>query len=134
MFPIDALNASVVEMDNIRLNCYAENAKDVTWLHNNKSILLYKLGGSMNLSKDYEGRASLENNCFKTGDLSLTIARVRKEDTGIYRCFVGDSTTKGNPHAYVLHVNGIRLGIVGLNITCHFTIVNIVNNLVHFPK
>lgn len=127
MFPTDALNVSAVEMDNITLNCYAHNAKDVTWLHTNGSVLIYKLGGSMNPSKDYKRRASLENNCFKTGDLSLTIARVRKEDTGIYRCFVGDGTTKGNPHAYVLHVNG-KTGkidcIVGLNITCHFTIVN----------
>ncbi len=110
MFPIDALNASVVEMDNISLKCFAHNAKDVTWLHYDKSVLSYKLGGSVNVSKGYEGRASLENNCFKTGDLSLTVARVRKEDAGLYRCFVGDSTTKGDPHAYVLHMNGMRLG------------------------
>lgn len=105
-----AQNASAVEMDNITLNCYAHNAEDVTWLHNNESVLLYKLSGSMKPSKDYEGRASLEKNCFKTGDLSLTIACVRKEDAGIYRCFVGDGTTKGYPHAYLLHVNEKRSG------------------------
>ncbi len=110
MFPTDAQNVNAVEMDNITLNCYAHNAEDVTWLHNNGNVLLYKLGGSMNPGKGYEGRALLEKNCFKTGDLSLTIARVRKEHSGIYRCFVGDGTTKGYPHAYLLHVNGIRLG------------------------
>ncbi|KAK2903508.1 hypothetical protein Q8A67_008221 [Cirrhinus molitorella] len=103
-----APNVSAVEMDNITLNCYAENAEDVTWLHNNKNVMHSKMDGSMNSSKDYEGRASLEKDWFKTGDLSLTITGVHKADAGTYRCFADDETVKGNPHAYVLHVNEKR--------------------------
>ncbi|XP_058602553.1 uncharacterized protein LOC131521636 [Onychostoma macrolepis] len=105
-----ALNESAVEMDNITLSCYAHDAKDVTWLHNNKRVLHYKTDGSVNPGKGYEKRASLEKNCFKTGNFSLTITRVRKADAGIYRCFVDDETVKGNPHASVLHVNEKRSG------------------------
>ncbi|XP_016342575.1 uncharacterized protein LOC107689167 isoform X1 [Sinocyclocheilus anshuiensis] len=101
-----ALTESAEETNNITLNCYAHNAKDVKWLHNNESVLHYKINGSENPGKGYEGRVFLlEKNCFKTGDLSLTVTRVRKADAGIYRCFVDDETVKGNPHAYVLHVN-----------------------------
>ncbi|XP_016342354.1 uncharacterized protein LOC107688999 isoform X2 [Sinocyclocheilus anshuiensis] len=103
-----ALNVSVEETDSITLNCYAHNTKDVTWLHNNKRVLHYKLDGSVNPGKGYEGRASLEKNGFKTGDFSLTIPNVSKADAGIYRCFVDDETAKGNPHAYLLHVNEKR--------------------------
>lgn len=105
-----ALNENAEKTNNITLSCYAHNAKDVTWLHNNERVLHYKMDGSVNPGKGYEKRASLENNCFKTGDLSLTITRVRKEDAGIYRCFLDDETVKGNPHTYVLHVNEKRSG------------------------
>ncbi|KAL0173288.1 hypothetical protein M9458_033599, partial [Cirrhinus mrigala] len=91
--------------DNTILHCYARNAKDVTWLHNTEKVLHSKMHGSINASKDYEGRASLAKDCFNTGDLSLTIAGVRKGDAGIYRCFVDDETVKGIPDASVLHVN-----------------------------
>ncbi|XP_073703237.1 uncharacterized protein [Garra rufa] len=101
-----AVNVRVKEMDNITLNCNADNAKDVTWLHNNEMVLHSKMNGSMNLREGYEGRASLKKDCFKTGDLSLTITGVRKADAGIYRCFVDDETVKGDPHASVLDVNG----------------------------
>lgn len=137
MFPIDAENKSVVETDNITLKCYAVNAKDVTWMHDNERVLHFKTDGSINPGKGYEGRASLAKDCFKTGDLSLTIAGVRIEDAGIYRCFVDDETVKGNPHACVLLVNG-KTGksdcTVELNIACHVTgQLRHNNNLVHFP-
>ncbi|KAI2655818.1 hypothetical protein H4Q32_024439 [Labeo rohita] len=103
-----AENKSVVETDNITLKCYAVNAKDVTWMHDNERVLHFKTDGSINPGKGYEGRASLAKDCFKTGDLSLTIAGVRIEDAGIYRCFVDDETVKGNPHACVLLVNEKR--------------------------
>ncbi|XP_059424621.1 uncharacterized protein LOC132158993 [Carassius carassius] len=100
-----ALNESVEETDNITLNCYALNAKDVMWLHNHESVLYYKMDGSVNPGKGFERRALLAKNCFKTGNFSLTITRVRKADAGLYRCFVDSETVKGNPHAYVLDVN-----------------------------
>ncbi|KAK7147879.1 hypothetical protein R3I94_010416 [Phoxinus phoxinus] len=104
-----AINKHAAEMDNITLDCHADNANDVTWLHNNERVLQYKKDGSINPGKGYEGRVSLEKNCFKTGDFSLTITGVRKTDAGIYRCFVDDGTTKGDPHTYDLsHVNEKR--------------------------
>ncbi|KAK7157250.1 hypothetical protein R3I93_008657 [Phoxinus phoxinus] len=104
-----ALNVHVAEMDNITLKCLRRNANDVTWLHNNERVLQYKKDGSINPGKGYEGRVSLEKNCFKTGDISLTITGVRKTDAGIYRCFVDDETTEGYPHTYDLsHVNEKR--------------------------
>lgn len=126
---------SVEETDNITFSCYSHSPKDVTWLHNDERVVHYKKDGSVNHGKGYEGRASLEKNCFKSGDFSLTILNVSKADAGIYRCFEDDETAKGNPHAYVLHVNG-KTGkidyIVGFNIACCFTCQlwhN--NNLVH---
>ncbi|XP_052435511.1 uncharacterized protein LOC127975449 isoform X2 [Carassius gibelio] len=100
-----ALYKSVEETDNITLNCYALSAQDVTWLHDNERVLYYKMDGSVNPGKGFERRAMLANNCFKTGNFSLTITRVRKADAGLYRCFVDSETVKGNPHAYVLDVN-----------------------------
>lgn len=103
-----ALNVSVEETDNITFSCYSLSPKDVTWLHNDERVVHYKKDGSVNHGKGYEGRASLEKNCFKSGDFSLTILNVSKADAGIYRCFEDDETAKGNPHAYVLHVNEKR--------------------------
>ncbi|XP_043117085.1 uncharacterized protein LOC122360496 isoform X3 [Puntigrus tetrazona] len=100
-----AQDVSAVETENIILNCYAHSTEDVTWLHNKKIILHVKMNGSASFSKDYEGRVSVKKSCFKTGDFSLTIARVLKEDAGTYRCFVDDETKKGIPQASVLHVN-----------------------------
>lgn len=100
-----ALNESAEETDSITLNCYAHSAKDVTWLHNNKRVLHYKMDRSMNPGKGFERRDLLAKNYFKTGNFSLTITRVRKADAGLYRCFVDSETVKGNPQAYVLHVN-----------------------------
>lgn len=60
----------------------------------------------MNPGKGFERRDLLAKNYFKTGNFSLTITRVRKADAGLYRCFVDSETVKGNPQAYVLHVNG----------------------------
>ncbi|XP_077063223.1 uncharacterized protein LOC143715375 [Siphateles boraxobius] len=97
-----AIDVHAAEMDNITLNCHADNTKDATWLHNNERVLQYKKDGSKNPGKGYEGRVSLEKNCFKTGDFSLTIAGVRKTDAGIYRCFVDDEAIKGYPHTYNL--------------------------------
>lgn len=94
-------------MDSITLACHADSANDVTWLHNGERVMHYKKDGSINPGKGYEGRVSLEKNCFKTGDFSLTITGVCKTDAGILRCFVDDGTAKGYPHAYALsHVNG----------------------------
>ncbi|XP_043117084.1 uncharacterized protein LOC122360496 isoform X2 [Puntigrus tetrazona] len=103
-----AQDVSAVETENIILNCYAHSTEDVTWLHNKKIILHVKMNGSASFSKDYEGRVSVKKSCFKTGDFSLTIARVLKEDAGTYRCFVDDETKKGIPQASVLHVNEKR--------------------------
>lgn len=104
-----ALNVHAAEMDNITLDCHVGNANDVTWLHDNQRVLHYKKDGSINPGKGYEGRVSLEKNCFKTGDFSLTITGVRKTDAGIYRCFVDDEMTEGYPHTYYLsHVNAKR--------------------------
>lgn len=105
-----ALNETAEETDSITLKCYAADGKDVTWLHYDERVLHYKTGGSVNVSKGFERRASLEKDCFKTGSLSLTITSVHKADAGIYRCFVDDETVKGNSHAYLLQVNEKRSG------------------------
>lgn len=99
-----ALKLSVDETDNITFSCYSRSAEDVTWLHNKETVLHYMMDGSVNPGKGYEGRASLEKTCFKTGDFSLTICNVRQADAGVYRCFVDDETIKGYPHAYELEV------------------------------
>ncbi|XP_059363267.1 uncharacterized protein LOC132102687 isoform X2 [Carassius carassius] len=103
-----ALKLSVEETDNITFTCYSHNAEDVTWLRNKERVLHYTMDGSVNPGKGYEGRASLEKTCFKTGDFSLTISNVGQADAGIYRCFVDDETIKGYPHAYELQVNEKR--------------------------
>lgn len=128
---IDALNVHAAEMDNITLDCHVGNANDVTWLHDNQRVLHYKKDGSINPGKGYEGRVSLEKNCFKTGDFSLTITGVRKTDAGIYRCFVDDEMTEGYPHTYYLsHVNG-KTGKGDSNLI--FNLHHMVNNnLVNF--
>lgn len=102
----DALNVYTAEMDNFTLTCHAANARDVTWLYNDTKALHYIEDGTINPGKGYEERVSLEKNCLKIGDLSLTITGVCKKDAGLYRCFVNDETTKGYPQAYLLHVNG----------------------------
>lgn len=114
----DPVNVDTAEMDNITLNCYAANARDVTWLHNDTKVLHYKKGGTITPGKAYEGRVSLEKNCFKTGDLSLTITGVCMKDAGLYRCFVDDETAKGYPHTYLLHVKG-KTEKVDLNLFFH---------------
>ncbi|XP_067305366.1 uncharacterized protein [Pseudorasbora parva] len=101
-----ALNVEAAAMDNITLECYADNANGVTWLHKNDRVLSYKKDGSINIGKGYEERVSLEPKCLKTGDYSLTITGFLKTDAGIYRCFLDDETTKGDPHAH--HVNEKR--------------------------
>ncbi|ROK87122.1 hypothetical protein DPX16_10262 [Anabarilius grahami] len=103
-----AVNVHKAEMDNITLSCHAANANDVTWLYNDEKVLHYTKDGTIIPGKGYEGRVSLEKNCLKTGDLSLTITGVHKTDAGLYRCFVHDETTKGYPHTYLLHVNEKR--------------------------
>lgn len=111
---------NAAEKDNITLTCHADSASDVTWLRNSERVMHYKKYGSINLGKAFEGRVSLEKNCFKTGNFSLTITGVRKTDAGIYRCFVDDETTKGYPHAYVLtDVNG-KTGKGDSNLIFHF--------------
>lgn len=105
----------MAEMDNITLSCHAANANDVTWRHNGEIVLHYKKGGTIIPGKGYEGRVSLEKNCHKTGDHSLTITGVRKRDAGLYQCLLDDETTKGYPHTYLLHVNG-KTGKVDFNL------------------
>ncbi|XP_039537245.1 uncharacterized protein LOC120485506 isoform X2 [Pimephales promelas] len=103
-----AKDVHVKEMDNITLDCYAVSPKDVTWLHNKERVLHYN--GSIYSGEGYKGRVSLEENCFKTGDFSLTITGVRETDAGIYRCFKDDETKEGYPHTtyHLAHVNGNR--------------------------
>ncbi|XP_048008515.1 uncharacterized protein LOC125243156 isoform X2 [Megalobrama amblycephala] len=103
-----AVNVDTAEMDNITLSCHAANANDVTWLHKDEKVLHYKKDGTIIPGKGYEGRVSLEKNCLKTGDLSLTITGVCKTDAGLYQCFVNDETTKGDPQACLLHVKEKR--------------------------
>lgn len=103
------VNVSAEEFANITLPCYAgtlTNVNDVTWLHNKIKVLHYFKNGSMSFGKGYEGRVSLTRDGFRYGDLSLTFTKVQKRDAGLYRCFVNDETTKGDPHSYMLHVNG----------------------------
>lgn len=122
---IDATNVHMAGMDKITLKCFAANANDVTWLHNYDRVLHHKKEGSVNPGTGYEGRVSLEKNCFKTGDLSLTITEVRKTDDGLYRCFVDDETTKGYPHAHRLHVNGkTGKGNLHLSFNLYHTVKN----------
>ncbi|XP_026084630.1 uncharacterized protein LOC113060049 isoform X2 [Carassius auratus] len=103
-----ALKLSVDETDSITFSCYSRSAEDVTWLHNKETVLHYTMDGSVIPGKGYEGRASLEKTCFKTGNFSLTICNVRQADAGVYRCFLDDETIKGYPHAYELEVNEKR--------------------------
>lgn len=105
-------------MHNITLDCYAANVNDVTWLHKDEIVLHYKKDGTIIPGKGYERRVSLEKNCLKTGNLSLTITEVRKTDAGLYLCLTDDETTKGYPHTYLLHVNG-KSGKVNLNLIFH---------------
>ncbi|XP_065098207.1 uncharacterized protein [Paramisgurnus dabryanus] len=103
------VNVSAKELANITLPCYAGtliNVNDVTWLHNNSTVLHYYKNGSMSFGKGYEGRVSLTRDGFRYGDLSLTLTEVNNTDAGLYRCFLHDETTKGDPHSYMLHVNG----------------------------
>ncbi|XP_065097852.1 polymeric immunoglobulin receptor-like [Paramisgurnus dabryanus] len=102
------INVTAEESANIALKCYADtqtDVDDVTWIHNDKKVLYYLKDGHTNLGEGYEGRVSLTRDGFRYGDLSLTLTEVQKTDAGLYRCFVHDETTKGDPHAYMLHVN-----------------------------
>ncbi|XP_051721787.1 uncharacterized protein LOC127497396 isoform X2 [Ctenopharyngodon idella] len=103
-----AVKVYMAEMHNITLDCYAANVNDVTWLHKDEIVLHYKKDGTIIPGKGYERRVSLEKNCLKTGNLSLTITEVRKTDAGLYLCLTDDETTKGYPHTYLLHVNEKR--------------------------
>ncbi|KAI7795384.1 hypothetical protein IRJ41_018513 [Triplophysa rosa] len=105
---------SADESSNITLPFYADtqtNVNDVTWLHSSSNVLRYMKNGSTYPGEGYENRISLTEGGFKYGDLSLTITAVQQTDAGLYRCFVQDESTKGDPHAYMIHVamNGIHL-------------------------
>ncbi|KAA0707963.1 hypothetical protein E1301_Tti023961 [Triplophysa tibetana] len=99
---------SVDESSNITLPCYADtqtHVNDVTWLHNSIIILHYMKNGSTFPGEGYENRISLTEGGFKHGDLSLTLTSVQQTDAGLYRCFVQYESTKGDPHAYMIHVD-----------------------------
>ncbi|XP_050965011.1 uncharacterized protein LOC127164904 isoform X3 [Labeo rohita] len=101
------INVTAVELENVTLPCYADtqrDVRDVTWLHNEQNVLHYTENGATNPGDDYEGRVSLTDDGFRDGDVSLTITGIQKRDAGLYRCFVHKENTKGEPHAYMLHV------------------------------
>lgn len=102
-----ALKVNAVEKENITLDCTALSDKDVTWLFNNGTALYYEKGGVITPGKGFEGRVSVEKDCFRTGNFSLTITDLHSTDEGVYRCFV-DQTTKGYPHTYKLDVDKKR--------------------------
>lgn len=102
-----ALKVNAVEKENITLDCTALSDKDVTWLFNNGTALYYEKGRVITPGKGFEGRVSVEKDCFRTGNFSLTITDLHSTDEGVYRCFV-DQTTKGYPHTYKLDVDKKR--------------------------
>ncbi|XP_051577562.1 uncharacterized protein LOC127454414 [Myxocyprinus asiaticus] len=110
-----ALKVTAAESEIITLHCYANNAKDVTWMHDDKRVLHYTISGS----RDFESRVSVEEDCFKNADLSLTITGVCKTDAGLYRCFANDEAIKGYPHAYMLYVNGKQSSPGGNHTECN---------------
>ncbi|XP_073697019.1 uncharacterized protein [Garra rufa] len=102
-----SINMTAVELGNISLPCYADTQRDVmdvTWQHNEQNILHYTTNGDTNTGDGYKGRVSLTEDGFRDGDVSLTITDIQQTDAGLYRCFIHDGTTKGYPHAYMLHV------------------------------
>lgn len=100
-----ALKVDKVETEDVTLDCTALSDKDVTWLFNNGTALHYEKGGVITPGKGFEGRVSVEKDCFRTGNFSLTITDLHSTDEGVYRCFVDQDTTEGYPHTYKLHVN-----------------------------
>ncbi|XP_052003369.1 uncharacterized protein LOC127658229 isoform X2 [Xyrauchen texanus] len=116
---LPALNITVAESEIITLRCYANDAKDVTWLHDDERVLHCTINGFIVHGKGFESRVSLEDDCFKNGDLSLTVTGVRKTDAGLYRCFVNDETTKGYPHTYMLYVNEKQSSPEGNHTECN---------------
>lgn len=101
-----ALDVSVKELENITLLCFAKDAKDVTWFHNDARILQSKINGSTAIDKVFQNRVSLKEGAFKDGNLSLTLLDVSGKDVGLYLCRVNDETAEGYPYAHMLHVNG----------------------------
>ncbi|XP_051574232.1 uncharacterized protein LOC127452643 isoform X2 [Myxocyprinus asiaticus] len=116
---LPALNITAAELEIITLWCYANDAKDVTWLRDDERVLHFTINGFTVHGKGFESRVSLKDGCFKNGDLSLTMTGIRKTDAGLYRCFVNDETTKGYPHTYMLYVNEKQSSPEGNHTECN---------------
>lgn len=104
---VAAGDKSVREGEQVRLNCHLNTDASVTLVKWEKdgALVINITASSLNGNRTgfERGRVSVSPDCFRTGNFSLSIERVRKEDAGVYRCFIAEKT-RGVPAAVRMEV------------------------------